>query len=252
MLDVILADPSFVAVALLSAFFVGLSKGGLPLIALLAVPLFSLFISPVTAAALLLPIYIATDMVGLWIYRGIFSSRNLAILTPSAIAGVGVGWATASLIEEWVITLIVGLMGLIYCFNTWRKIGKPVSAKPADLPRGIFWGILSGFTSFVSHSGGPPYQIYVLPQRLDKLVFAGTTAILFAIVNAVKVLPYWALGQFDRDNLSAALAMMPVAIIGTFVGARLLRMIRDDIFFRCVEIALLIISLKLIWDALQG
>ncbi|KKX24696.1 membrane protein [Rhizobium sp. LC145] len=247
-----LANPAFSAVALLSAFFVGLSKGGLPLIAILSVPLFSLFISPVTAAALLLPIYIATDIVGLWIYRGIFSGRNLAILTPSAIAGVGVGWATASFIQEWVITLIVGLLGLLYCFNTWRKLGKFVPPRPADVPRGVFWGMISGFTSFVSHSGGPPYQIYVLPQRLDKLVFAGTTAILFAIVNAVKVLPYWALGQFDRNNLSAALALVPVAIIGTFIGARLLRMIRDDIFFRCVEIALLIISLKLIWDALKG
>lgn len=252
MLDVMLASPAFTAVALISAFFVGLSKGGMPLIAILAVPLISLFISPVTAAALLLPIYVATDVIGLWIYRGIFSGRNLAILTPSAIAGVGVGWATASMIQEWFITLVVGLMGILFCINTWRKLGKPVPARPADIPRGIFWGTISGFTSFVSHSGGPPFQIYVLPQQLDKLVFAGTTAILFAIVNAVKIIPYWALGQFDRENLTAAAALVPVAIVGTFVGARLLRMFRDDIFFRCVEVALFVISLKLIWDGLKG
>ena len=54
------------------------------------------------------------------------------------------------------------------------------------MPRGLFWGVITGFTSFVSHSGGPPYQVYALPLKMTKTVFAGTSTIAFAIINAVK------------------------------------------------------------------
>ena len=98
-------------------------------------------------------------------------------------------------------TLIVGVIGLSFCLNYWlaaRHAGEP---RRADVPRGLFWGTVSGFTSFVSHAGAPPYQMYVLPQRLEKMVYAGTTTILFAVVNAVKLVPYWALGQLSLANL---------------------------------------------------
>lgn len=249
MLQSILANPVFLIVALLAAFFIGLSKGGLPVIAMLSVPMMALFISPVTAAAMLLPIYIASDMFGLWLYRGSFSRRNLAILIPSALAGVGVGWATATLIPEWTIALIIGLMGILFCAKQWFRPNAIKKARPADVPRGIFWGMLAGFTSFVSHSGGPPFQMYVLPQKLKKLVFAGTSTILFAVVNIGKLIPYWQLGQFRADNLTAAFALIPIAVIGTYVGAWLTKVVREDIFFRAVEIALLLVSLQLIYEA---
>ena len=245
-----LADPIFLVVALMSAFFIGLSKGGLPVIAMLAVPMMALFISPVTAAAMLLPIYVASDMFGLWIYRGSFSRRNLAILVPASMLGIGVGWATATFIPDWTIALIIGAMGVLFCLRQWFTAQANKPAQPADLPRGVFWGTLAGFTSFVSHSGGPPFQMYVLPQKLDKMVFAGTSTILFAIVNAAKLIPYWQLGQFRADNLSAAFALIPIAVIGTFVGAWLTRVVRQDIFFRAVEIALMLVSLQLIYEAI--
>lgn len=246
-----LASPIFLIAALFSAFCIGLSKGGLPVIAMLSVPLMALFISPVTAAAMLLPIYIASDMVGLWLYRGAFSRRNLKILIPASMAGIGVGWATATFIPDWSIALIIGVMGILFCARQWLTKHGAKPAQPADVPRGLFWGTLAGFTSFVSHSGGPPFQMYVLPQKLDKLAFAGTATILFAIVNAAKLVPYWQLGQFRADNLTAAFALIPVAVLGTFVGAWLTKVMRQDLFFRAVEIALLLVSLQLIYEAVQ-
>jgi uncharacterized membrane protein YfcA len=108
-----------------------------------------------------------------------------------------------------------------------------------------------GFSSFVSHSGGPPYQVYVLPQQLPKAVFAGTTTIAFAIVNAVKLIPYWALGQFNLTNLRTAALLMPVAIAGTFIGVRLVRVLPQKTYYAFVQVMLFAVSVKLIYDALR-
>jgi uncharacterized protein len=120
------------------------------------------------------------------------------------------------------------------------------------VPRGLFWGSIAGFTSFVSHAGGPPYQMYVLPQRLEKMAYAGTTTIIFAIVNLMKLPPYWFLGQVNLASLETALYLSPIAIIGAYAGYRLTKVIPQGLFFRFVELALFIVSLKLIYDGVTG
>jgi len=242
-------DVLFYALAVVASFVVGASKGGLPMVGILGVPVLALSISPVTAAALLLPIYIVSDMVGLWAYRRAFDRRNLMILIPAATLGIGIGWATASITSERLVTFLVGVIGLAYFINVLLKRGN-AAARPADVPRGVFWGTLTGFTSFVSHSGGPPYQMYVLPQKMDKMVFAGTSTILFAVVNIIKLLPYWALGQFNAGNLKLAALLSPVAIAGALLGYRITTILPEKLFFRLVEVALAIVSVKLIFDAL--
>ena len=238
----------FYTLAVLAAFAVGLSKGGLPMVGTLGVPLLALVIPPVPAAALLLPIYIVSDMFGLWAYRHAYDKRNLMILIPATTLGIGIGWATASITSERLVTFMVGAIGLTYCINALIQRGNIIK-KPADVPRGIFWGTITGFTSFVSHSGSPPYQMYTLPQKMEKMVFAGTATILFAIVNAVKVIPYWALGQFNPGNLKTAAALAPIAVAGAYAGFRAVKIIPEQAFFRLVEVALALISVKLIADA---
>ena len=106
-----------------------------------------------------------------------------------------------------------------------------------------------GFSSFVSHTGGPPYQMYVLPQQLPKTVYAGTTTIVFAAVNFVKLIPYYALGQLSTANLHVSAVLVPVAIAGTFAGVRLVRVIPERIYFNFVQVTLFLVSIKLIYDA---
>jgi uncharacterized membrane protein YfcA len=240
----------FYAMALIAAVLVGASKGGLPVVGMLGVPVLALATSPVHAAGLLLPIFVVTDLFGLWAYRREFDRRNLMILIPASILGIAIGWATASIVPERLVTLIVGLIGVAFSLNYLLRARHRVAPHAADVPRGVFWGTVSGFTSFVSHAGAPPYQMYVLPQRLDKMVYAGTTTILFAVVNAVKLVPYWALGQLSLANLKTVAALFPFAIAATFAGVRLTRIIPQELFFRLVTGALFLVSLKLIYDAL--
>jgi uncharacterized protein len=248
----IITDFWFWFLAGLATLFVGGSKGGLPLIGILAVPLMALQISPVVAAGLLLPIYIISDMYGLWIYRKSYDTRNIAILVPAAAIGIGVGWATASITKEAVVTLLVGIIGLAYCIDAIVKARRNLPPRPADVPRGLFWGSLTGFTSFVSHSGAPPYQMFVLPQRLEKMVYAGTSTITFAIINLLKLPPYWFLGQVNVGSLRIAVILAPIAIIGALLGYRLTKIIPEKAFYRIVEIALFLVSLKLIYDGVTA
>lgn len=238
----------FFLIAGIAAFLVGASKGGLPMVGALGVPLLALVMPAVAAAALLLPVYIVSDVVGLWAYRKQYSARNLLILLPAMVLGVGLGWATAKITPEWMVTLLVGVVGVYYCVTVVLRRSSP--PKPADVPRGLFWGTITGFTSFVSHTGGPPFQAYVLPQKLPKMMFAGTSTIAFAVINLVKLVPYWALGQFNPGNLQVAAILSPVAVAGALIGYKATAHIPEKLFYRLVEAALFIISLKLIYDAL--
>lgn len=241
----------FWVAAMIAAVLVGMGKGGMPVVGMLSVPVLSLVISPVAAAGLLLPVYVVSDVFGLYAYRAAYDRRVLAIMVPALTLGVGLGWATASVVPEAMVTVLVGVIGLAFALNLiWRR--GAVTPRPATVRPGLFWGAISGFTSFVSHAGGPPFQVYVLPLGLTKTVFAGTSTIAFAYVNAIKLIPYYALGQLSLANLEIAVLLMPAAAVSVFLGVQLVRWLPEAVFFKAVTWALLLISAKLIWDGAAG
>jgi len=235
----------------LAALFIGMSKGGLPGVGMLSVPMLALVMSPLRAAALLLPIFILTDIVGVWLYRKEFSAKNLRVLIPAGLLGVGIGWATAAYVSDAAVSLLLGLLGISFCLNRWLRNQNAQVAKPASTIKGYFWGTIAGFTSFVSHAGSPPYQIYVIPQKLDKSVFVGTAVILFTVINLAKVLPYTALQPYTAATLKLSAILLPVAVIGTILGRFLLKKLPERWFYLAVQIALFLISIKLVSNALM-
>ena len=240
----------YLVLATFAALLIGMSKGGLPLVGMMSVPVLSLVMSPVKAAVLLLPLFIISDMVGIWLYRRDYSLVNLKILVPAGIFGVLMGWFTASMISESTIKFIIGLVGVSFCLQTWFKRIQSEAPAPASFPKGSFWGAMAGFTSFIAHAGGPPFQIFVLPQKLPKSEFAGTATILFAIINLAKLGPYQALSPYSEEDLMKAAVLVPFALLGTFLGAYLTQRIADVWFFRLVQTGLFLVSLKLIADAI--
>lgn len=237
--------------AVVAAMLVGMGKGGMPVVGMLGVPVLSLVISPVTAAGLLLPVYVVSDMFGLYAYRQAFDRRVVGIMAVGATVGIGIGWATAAIVPERVVTGLVGLIGAVFALNLLMRRGQPASARAAAVGPGLFWGMLTGFTSFVSHAGAPPFQVYVQPLRLQKAVFAGTSTVLFAYVNAVKLIPYVALGQINVASLKTAAVLAVPAAIAVFAGVRLVKVLPEALFFRLVTWALLAVSLKLMWDSVH-
>jgi uncharacterized membrane protein YfcA len=225
----------------------GVSKGGFGAVGILAVPLLSLVISPIQAAGITLPILVASDVIALPSYRRVFDAGVLKLMIPSALVGIAIGWATASLVSEDLVRLIVGLIAVFFGINYWLRHRHNVTPQAPNTPKGLFWGTIIGFVSFVSHSGGPPFQVYAAPLRLPPRVFAGTSVILFALINAVKLPPYFFLGQFSRENLVVAAAIAPIALLAVFVGVWLVKRIDPRRFYNLIYASIFAIGLFLVW-----
>ncbi len=246
-------DPIFYFAAIPAVVLLGLSKGGFSGLSTLAMPLFALAISPVKAAAIILPILIVQDWVSVWAFRRDWEPRNLAILAPGGAIGVGAGWLMAARVDEQAVRLAVGLISVGFVvFMLLRDRLASGAPTRATVAPGLFWGAIAGFTSFISHAGAPPTMVYMLPQKLTPQLFAGTSAILFAIINLLKIWPYFALGQFSRDNLSASASLLPVAVVATFAGVWLVRRVSADRFYGAVLALTFIVGVKLIWDGAWG
>ena len=245
---------SFWITAILAASFVGLGKGGIPVIASLAVPSLSLFMSPITAAGLLLPVYIVSDVFALFVYRRDYDPKVLKIAFFGMTLGVAIGTLTAHLIVEWILVLLIGLMGFIFAIRLMinQDTNQIARVKIINIPRGIFWTSISGFTSFISHNGGPPWQIFVLPLKLTKPVFVGTSVITFSYVNFIKLFPYIWLGQVNIQSTYVSIFLMLPASIAVYLGVKWIKVVSEKLFFNLVTWALLLISIKLIWDGIAG
>ena len=245
-------DLLFYAVAVPAVILLGLSKGGFAGIGALAMPMLSLVMSPVQAAAIVLPILIVQDVVGVWAFRKSWDGFVLAWMIPGAVVGIVAGYWFAASVSVIAITAAVGIVSLVYgawqLFRTW--LGHlPVERR---LPGwvGAILGVASGFTSQIAHAGQPPFQLWVLPMRLPRDVLIGTTAIFFATLNWVKVPAYWALGQFSDANLLTAASLMPVAIASTFAGVWLVRRIDPDRFYTAIHCLMVLLGGLLLWEAL--
>ncbi len=248
-----LTDPWFYAAAIPAVILTGLSKGGfLGGIGGVAVPIMSLVISPVQAAAIMLPILIAMDWIGVWAYRRDWSRQNLKTMLPAATVGILVGWYLASIINDGHVKLMVGTIGFVFAANWWLGLRPQTVAPRPNWLKGSVYGALSGFTSFVSHTGGPPFAVYMLPQRLPNAAYAGTAVMFFTAVNLIKVPPYLLLGQFDMVNLKTAAALTLPGIIAMAAGIWLTRRVPPGPFYRVVYGCLLLISIKLIWDGARS
>lgn len=243
-------DPWFYVAALPAVLVLGLAKGGFGSVGILVVPMLSLVVSPVQAAGITLPILVLSDIVALASYWGVWDRRVLAIMLPGALVGVAVGWWTAAWVGEEQIRLILGVMSVAFAVNYWVRLRRNPAVHQANPAKGAFWGALSGFTSFVSHAGGPPYQIYVTPLRLEPRVFAGTMVVFFFIVNAIKLVPYFFLGQFSTANLLTSAILLPVSIPATFFGVWLIRRIDARRFYEVVYFLIFAIGLFLIVESL--
>ncbi|MEO8487428.1 MAG: sulfite exporter TauE/SafE family protein [Betaproteobacteria bacterium] len=248
---------AFYPVAVFAILLTGIAKGGFGGgSGGVAVPLMSIFIAPPEAAAIMLPILCAMDLFGVHAYRGLASRTHLAILLPGALVGIVAGAFAFGAMPVDAIRLVVGGIAIAFALNRWFAVSERIAARLAagsGTPgpvAGAFWGAVSGFTSTLAHAGGPPFAVYLLPQKLDKSAFVATSVFFFLIVNYVKLVPYGFLGQLNLGNLSASLLFAPLAPLGIWLGVWLHRRIPEAPFYQVAYGLLFATGAKLVWDAL--
>lgn len=245
-------DYAFWLLAIPAVLLVGLAKGGFSGAGALGLPLFALAIDPVRAAGILLPILIVQDIVSVAAFRRTWDGRVLAIMLPGAVVGVVLGWWFAASVSSRAVLIAVGAISVLFgLYRLWAERGGRIAA-PSNSPGwvGALFGVATGFTSQIAHAGGPPFQMWVMPRRLERDVLVGTTAIFFAALNWIKVPAYVALGQFTRDNMLVALALLPFALGGSLAGVALVRRIAMDRFYTIIYVLMVGAGAKLLWDGL--
>ena len=254
-----ITDPLFYLLAIPAVTLLGLGKGGFAGIGMISTPMLALVVPPLQGAAILLPILICQDIISSWTYRRAWSAWNLKVLMPGSVLGMGVGTLFASYVSNAAIELTAGAIGLSFVLYRW--LGKwlwPELASAAEKPRrppaalGVLWGALAGFMSLLVNVGAPPYQIHILPQRLDKLTFVGTTVLFFAFMNLMKIVPYFALGQFSTRNFATSVSLLPLAVAANFFGIWLVRKTPTERFYRIAYLLMFLISLTLLWQGSRG
>ncbi len=255
----VITDPLFYILAVPAVTLLGLSKGGFAGLGMVATPLLALVVPPLEGAAILLPILICQDAISVWTYRRAWSAWNLKVLVPGSVFGIGAAWLFAVYLSNAAIELTVGTIALTFVLYTWLGAGlRSYLGRPPAKPRrphpaaGLLWGALSGFTSTLLQVGGPPFQIHVLPQRLDKMTLVGTTVIFFAILNWLKVVPYIALGNFSPRNLATSAVLLPLAVVTNLLGIWLVRKTPTAVFYRIAYVLMFLIAIALSWQGVRG
>ena len=246
-----LTQPSFYLAAIPAVILLGLSKGGFAGLGVLSMPMMALTIPPVQAAAITLPVLMVQDAVSVWAYRHAWDRANLKILLPGAAVGILLAFLFAAQVPDAAVALALGVISIVFALRRFiggRAAQAPVPSSALNRPLGWFWGAVAGFTSMIAHAGGPPFQIYVMPQRLPRDVFVGTGVVFFTLVNLIKVPPYLALGQFTAENLLTSAALFPLAIASTWAGVLLVRRISGERFYDIVYVLLLLLGCKLVFD----
>ncbi len=247
-----ITDWTFYAIAAPAVILVGLSKGGLSGLGMLTMPMLTLVIGPVQAAGIMLPILIVQDWASVWSYRKSWDWWNLSILVPSAAVGIVLGYLLAARLSEASVALALGVISVVFSIRQlWLRRRPPpeVIRKPSVL-FGWICGIGVGFTSMVAQAGGPPYQIYVMPQRLPRDIFVGTSVVLFTLVNLIKIPPFLMLGQINQASLMTSAMLMPVAVASTRAGVYIVRRMRGDMIYTVASVLLLLVGLRLTWQGM--
>ena len=247
----IITDPYFYAVTIPAVLLLGVSKSGFGAgFGSLAVPMMALAVTVPQAAAILMPVWLVKDMLGMAAFRKDFDLKLLKFLIPCGLVGIVVGALLFKMLDSATVAGMVGVFTLLFLA---QRLLFPPTADSAPPPKwlGAILTATAGFTSFIAHAGGPPINAYVIPLKMSPVKFTATMAFFFFVINLAKWIPYAWLGLLDTRNMVTSLVLLPIAPMGVLVGVRLARRISPVLFYRLVYWGMFLTGVKLVWDAVK-
>ncbi len=247
----VVQDPWFYAVAVPAVLITGLSKSGFASgFGSLATPMMALTLPVPQAAAIMLPLLLAMDGIGL---QQLWQERDRTLvrhLVPWALLGTVVGTLLFGVFSTAAVAGVVGALTLAFLAQRLLFPPRP-GGPPAPRWVGSACATVSGFTSFVAHAGGPPVSAYLLPLKLPPRELAATMAVYFGVVNLSKIGPYAWLGLIDLRNMLTALLLLPLAPLGVWAGVWLTQRVSAALFYRLAYTGMFLTGAKLLWDGLR-
>ncbi len=248
-------DLNFYLFAVPAVIFAGMSKGGFgSAAAFAATPFLALILTPGQAVGLMLPLLMVMDVTALKVFWRKWNPRVALVLIAGAVPGIVLGTLLYGVADPAVFKFLIGVVALGFVAWQLAKARRWVKPPKHELGTGagVFWGMVTGFTSFISHAGGPPAAVYMLSKRMDKTTYQATSVLTFWAVNAMKVGPYAVVGIFSKETLIADLTLIPAAVVGVLFGAWMHHKVSEQLFFALTYVFLVITGSKLIWDVLAA
>jgi len=246
-------DPFTIALALAGVFLIAFMKGAFGGgFAIIGIPLLSLVMDPLTAGALLAPLFVLMDVFALRYWKpAMWSKPDLKILVPCLVVGIGLGYMALRVLDGRAVAIVMAVTTLAFS-ALWFRGGGQISVRPRSTPKAVAAGLGSGIATMVAHSGGPPLAMYLLPLGMAKEVYAGTTSLFFTVGNSVKAVP-WLLLVTPSLSLWTLMAIcLPAVPLGVWVGWALHQRLNQQQLYRACYGLLVVTALKLLWDGLSG
>lgn len=241
------------AVAALGVFLIAFMRGAFGGgFAIIGIPLLSLVMDPISAGALLAPLFIAMDVFALRYWSpSTWSKPDVVRLVPASLVGIAAGFLLMRSMNIHLTSIIIALVTLAFAGH-WLLGGGVPQTRPRSTPKALVWGTIGGVTTMVAHAGGPPIAMYLLPLGLAKAVYAGTTSIVFTAINLGKAGPWLVLGQPDRALWLLTALCVPVVPLGIHMGWLLHERLSHRQMYRACYALLVVMACKLLWDGLRG
>jgi uncharacterized protein len=223
---------------------------------MISTPMLALLIGLIAAAGFIFPILVVQDLIAVAMYRRTFSRQILATMIPGAALGVCMAYLLASAVPGWAVEIVLGVVSLAFSVQQIKCQVGGQSLRHSEQSRTRFFGFLSGmgsgFASMIAHAGTPPFQFYVMPKKLDREMYVGTSALFFAATNLMKAPAFLALGQLSVSQLKTMLIFFPLAIASSWLGVRLVRTIDVRKFNFTITLILLCVSIALVSQGVVG
>ncbi|HEU6441095.1 MAG TPA: sulfite exporter TauE/SafE family protein [Microvirga sp.] len=246
-------DPSVLLVAAFGVFLIAFTKGAFGSgLAVIGIPVLSLVMDPITAGALLAPLFVLMDAFALYYWRPKTWSRiDLALLVPALALGTAIGFMLMTVVDRYSFAILIALITLTFT-GLWFRGGGRIVQRPRSKVKAFIAGTASGVSSMVAHSGGPPVAMYLLPLGLPKAVYAGTSSSFFAAGNLMKAAPWLMLAKPGQQIWTLMALCLPLIPLGVWAGYRLHERLDQRHLYRVCYGLLTLTALKLLWDGLRG
>jgi len=248
-------------VAIVAALFIGISKAGFGGgLGMLTTPLCVLAFGPKDAIGILLPLLCAGDLFSLYHYWGKWERQNLKFLLPGVVVGVVIGVQLIGRFSARELNLAIGVLAVT--FVSFQLVKERVfRAEGTFAPNhkiGLPCGVGAGITSTFAHGAGPVVSMFLIPQRLPKVIYVGTTVLVFTWINWIK-LPFYCLGRdalgwnwlppaalINRQTLLTSALFLPVVPLGVWLGVWMNRRIPERWFIPVIYTLVLATGVELI------
>lgn len=249
-------NPTTVLAAALGVLFIGLSKAGFGGgLGMLTTPLCVLAFSaegkdPTFAIGILLPLLCAGDAFSLYHYWGKWERKNLKYLLPGVVVGVVIGVQLIGRFSARELNIAIGALAVAFVLFQLvkEKIFRAEGAFAPNYLIGVPCGIGAGITSTFAHGAGPVVSLFLIPQKMPKELYVGTTVLVFTWINWIKMPFFVAQGIITRETLLTGLWFLPLIPVGVWLGVWLNRKFSEALFLRAVYVLTFLTGLQLIFN----